>query len=157
HGEGEGGAEKAKGLFAATGVAAVLNFVRDGLELIPDALPRVGPLLGAHSLGKLTVQLNPSLLHLGAGALTGLRTAAWMAVGATVCWVGVVPWVVDHGYIVPKATASSYYLGGLAKWTMWPGVTMLVVSGITSFALKARSIVAALSTLRDIKRTAAGG
>lgn len=154
HGEGEGGAAKAKALFGATGLGALLNIVRDGMEWIPDALPKAGPLLGAHSLGKLTLQLNPSLLHIGAGALIGLRTTLWMAIGATICWAGVVPWVVDHGFIVPKEAAPSYYLGGLAKWTMWPGVTMLVVSGVTSFALKAKSIVAALRSLGDIKRTA---
>jgi OPT family oligopeptide transporter len=155
HGEGEGGAQKAKALFAASGLAAVVNFLRDGLEWIPDGLPKVGPLLGAHTMGKLTLQLNPSLLLLGAGALIGLRTTLWMAIGSTVCWAVLVPFVVDHGIIVPKAAAASYYAGGLAKWTMWPGVTMLVVGGITSFALKARSIVAALRSLGTLKKTLA--
>jgi OPT family oligopeptide transporter len=157
HGEGEGGAAKAKALFGAAGLGALLNFVRDGLEWIPDALPRAGLTIGAHAMGKLTLQLNPSLLNVGAGALIGLRTTAWMALGATVCWAGVVPWVIDHGFLVPKPGAANYYMGGLAKWTMWPGVTMLVVGSLASFAFRARSIVTALRSLSALKGSLAGG
>jgi OPT family oligopeptide transporter len=156
HGEGEGGAEKAKALFGAGFAGAVLNFVRGALELIPDSLPRVGALIGRHSMAKLTLSLDVSLLSVGAGALIGVRTAAWMAAGATVCWLGLVPWVADHGYVALNYDAPSYF-GKAAKWTMWPGVTMLVVSGITSFALRAKSIVAALRTLGTIKKTVAEG
>jgi OPT family oligopeptide transporter len=153
HGEGEGGAAKAKALFAASGLGAVVNLIRDGLEWIPESLPKVGPAVLGHSMSKLTLQGNVSVLLLGAGALIGLRTTLWMAIGATVCWVGLVPWVVDSGIIVPKPDAPTYYAAGLAKWTMWPGVTMLIVGGITGFALKARSIVAALRSLGSIKKS----
>src|SRR6185312_12355559 len=85
HGEGQDGAAKAKALFAATGLGAVVNFIRDGLEWIPESLPKVGPAVLGHSMGKLTLQGNVSVLMLGAGALIGLRTTLWMAIGATVC------------------------------------------------------------------------
>lgn len=150
YGEGTGGKEKAIGLFSATFAGAILSFVRGGLELIPDTLPRVGGFIGKHSMGKLTLGLDVSLLNLGAGALIGLRTTAWMAIGATICWVGVVPWAVDHGYVIPSDAAPNYF-GRAAKWCMWPGVTMLVVSGLLSFALKAKSIIKALQSLRTLK------
>jgi putative OPT family oligopeptide transporter len=150
YGEGTGGKEKAIGLFSATFAGAILSFVRGGLELIPDTLPRVGGFIGKHSMGKLTLGLDVSLLNLGAGALIGLRTTAWMAIGATVCWIGVVPWAVDHGYVIPNDAAPNYF-GRAAKWCMWPGVTMLVVSGLLSFALKAKSIIKALQSLRTLK------
>ena len=152
HGEGEGGAEKAKALFGATSVAALLCFLRDGRALIGDAIPKVGPLLGRHAMGALTLKLDLSLLELGAGALIGVRTTAWMAVGATVCWAGLVPWAVDNGYVTLNADAPTYF-SRAAKWTMWPGVTMLVVSGVTSFALRGKSIVAALRSLKTLKQT----
>lgn len=150
YGEGTGGKEKAIGLFSATFAGAILSFVRGGLELIPDTLPRVGGFIGKHSMGKLTLGLDVSLLNLGAGALIGLRTTAWMAIGATVCWIGLVPWAVDHGYVIPNDAAPNYF-GRAAKWCMWPGVTMLVVSGLLSFALKAKSIIKALQSLRTLK------
>lgn len=154
YGEGTGGKEKAVGLFSATFAGAILSFLRGGLELIPETIPRVGAFIGKHSFGKLTLGLDVSLLNLGAGALIGVRTTAWMAVGATICWVGVVPWAVDHGYVIPSDTAPNYF-GKAAKWVMWPGVTLLVVSGLISFALKTKSILQALQSIRTLK-TAVG-
>jgi uncharacterized oligopeptide transporter (OPT) family protein len=153
HGEGEGGQQKATALFSAAGLGAVLSFVRGGLELIPDTIPRVGAMIGKHSLGKLTLGLDISLLNLGAGALVGLRTTAWMAIGATICWGGLIPWAVDSGFVELNPAAPNYFGRG-ARWCMWPGVTMLVVSGLVSFALKAKSIVAALRSLGAIKAAA---
>lgn len=150
YGEGTGGKEKAAGLFSATALGAILSFLRGGLELIPDTLPRVGAFIGKHSFGKLTLGVDLSLLNLGAGALIGLRTTAWMAIGATICWVGIVPWTVDQGFVIPSDAAPNYF-GRAAKWVMWPGVTMLVVSGLLSFALKAKSIVVALKSIGSLK------
>jgi OPT family oligopeptide transporter len=156
HGEGEGGKEKAKALFGAAGAGAVMSFVRSGLEWIPESLPKVGPMIGGHTLAKLTLQLDISLLNLGAGALIGLRTAAWMAIGGTVAWAFIAPWAVNHGYVAVSATAPNYF-GKVAKWVMWPGVTMLVVSGLVSFALKARSIALALKSITTLKKAVAEG
>ncbi len=156
HGEGEGGAEKAKALFAATGLGALMNLLRDGFEIIPGALPKVGAAVGKYTMAKLTLVLDLSLLNIGAGALIGVRTTMWMAIGGTVCWLGLVPWVADHGYVTLNLAAPSFF-GKAAKWTMWPGVTMLVVSGVTSFALKARSIVAAIRSLGTLKQTVTEG
>jgi putative OPT family oligopeptide transporter len=156
HGEGEGGAEKAKALFGATGFGAVLCFIREGLEKIPDALPKVGPLIGGHTFAKLTLQVGVNSLYLGAGALVGLRTTAWMAVGGTLCWAVLIPWAIGHGYVVPNPDAPNYF-SKAAKWCMWPGVTMLVVSGLVSFALKAKSIVDALRSLGKLKQAVTEG
>jgi len=150
HGEGEGGKEKAAALFSAAGIGAVLSFFRSGLEWIPENIPRVGAMIGKHSFAKLTLGLDVSLLNLGAGALVGLRTTAWMAVGATICWGGLIPWAIDTGFVVPNPDAPTYFGRG-ARWCMWPGVTMLVVSGLVSFLLKAKSIVAALKSIRSLK------
>ncbi|MFT3774209.1 MAG: OPT family oligopeptide transporter [Minicystis sp.] len=155
HGEGEGGEQKAKALFGAGAAGAVLSFLRGGLELIPESLPKIGPMIGGHTMAKLTLQADLSLLNLGAGALVGLRTTIWMAVGATVCWAGLIPWAVNHGYVMTNPDAPNYF-SRAAKWCMWPGVTMLVVSGLVSFALKARSIVDAIRSLGAIKKTVAG-
>jgi OPT family oligopeptide transporter len=154
HGEGEGGAEKAKALFGATAAGGLLSLLRGGLELIPESLPKVGPLIFGHSMAKLTLQLDLSLLNLGAGALIGVRTTAWMAVGGTIAWLGIVPWAVDHHYIVANPDAPNYF-SRAAKWTMWPGVTMLVVSGVASFALRGKSIVRALRSLGTLRQSAA--
>lgn len=151
HGEGLGAATKAKALFGAGLLGALLNFVRGGLELIPESLPKVGPAVGGHSFAKLTLQGDMNLLSVGAGALIGLRTTAWMAVGATICWGGLVPWVVNRGYVAVPPSAPSYFSRAV-KWCMWPGVTMLVVASLVSFAFRARSIVQAFRGLKTLKR-----
>jgi OPT family oligopeptide transporter len=152
HGEGEGGAQKPKALFGATAAGGLLCLLRGGLELIPESLPKVGPAILGHSMAKLTLQLDLSLLNMGAGALIGLRTTAWMAIGGTIAWLGIVPWAIDHHYVVVNPDAPNYFGRGV-KWTMWPGVTMLVVSGLVSFALRGKSIVAALRTIGTIRRS----
>jgi OPT family oligopeptide transporter len=156
HGEGEGGAKKAKALFGATAAGGLLSLLRGGFELIPESLPKVGPLVLGHSMAKLTLQLDLSLLNMGAGALIGLRTTAWMAIGGSIAWLGIVPWAVDHHYIIVNPDAPNYF-SRAAKWTMWPGVTMLVVSGIASFALRGKSIVKALRTIGTLKQSVASG
>jgi OPT family oligopeptide transporter len=156
HGEGEGGAEKAKALGLAGGLGAVVSFLRGGLELIPESLPKIGPMIGGHTFAKLTLQLDLSLLNMGAGALVGLRTTAWMAIGGTICWAGLIPWVVNSGFVQLNPAAPNYF-GRAAKWCMWPGVTMLVVSGLVSFALKAGSIVTALRSLKTLKKAVSEG
>jgi putative OPT family oligopeptide transporter len=147
HGEGEGGRQKAAALFVSSVLGALLSFVRGHLGLVPGTVPQAGFMLGGHSLGKLTLGLDVNLLNLGAGALVGLRTTAWMAVGATICWAVLVPWSIGRGYVIPDPAAFNHFELA-SKWCMWPGVTMLVVGGLVSFALKGRSIVRAFGVLR---------
>lgn len=147
HGEGEGGREKALALFVSSVLGALTSFVRGHLGLIPGTVPHAGPLIGGQSFARLTLGLDLNLLNLGAGALVGLRTTAWMAVGATVCWAVLVPWAIGRGYVVPDAAAFNHFEVA-SKWCMWPGVTMLVVGGVVSFALKGRSFYRAFGALR---------
>jgi putative OPT family oligopeptide transporter len=150
HGEGAGGKDKAIALFSSGGLAAAVCFCRDLWEKIPAGVPAAGPLISTHTFGQLTLQLNPNMLFLGAGALIGVRICLWMAVGATVCWAVLMPWVADHQFVPIAADLPSYFARG-AKWCMWPGVTMLVVSGILSFVLKAKDIVRAIQSFKTLK------
>lgn len=154
HGEGAGGVQKAIALFGASGFAALITFLKDKLELFPATLPVVGPKLRGYAIGKLTLGVEPDMLLLGAGALIGLRTCMWMAIGATVCWVGFMPWVADADPPLLKLNFDApkfFGAGGGHKWLMWPGVTVLVVSGILGFAFKIPSLVRAFGSLKAIK------
>ncbi|UQA56188.1 OPT family oligopeptide transporter [Polyangium aurulentum] len=149
HGEGAGGRQRAAALFVSSALGALLSFVRGHLGLVPGTVPQAGFMLGGHSLGKLTLGLDVNLLNLGAGALVGLRTSAWMAVGATICWAGLVPWAIGRGYVLTDPAAFNHFELA-SKWCMWPGVTMLVVGGLVSFALQGRAIVRAFGVLRGM-------
>ncbi|WP_170319623.1 OPT family oligopeptide transporter [Polyangium spumosum] len=155
HGEGEGGTKKAVALMVAAGIGATLVFTRGVLGFVPDTVPFAFASLGALGLARLTLGLDMSLMTLGSGALVGLRTAAWMAVGATLCWAGVVPWAVGRGFVTPTPAAPNLY-GDAVGYCVWPGVAMLVVGGLVSFALKGGSIVTAMRSIGSIGAKAPG-
>ncbi|TKD13090.1 OPT family oligopeptide transporter [Polyangium fumosum] len=155
HGEGEGGAQKARALLWATGIGAALALGRGGLGVVPDTVPFAFASLGGMSLARLTLGLDVSLMTLGSGALVGLRTTAWMAVGAALCWTGVVPWALGRGIVTPTSDAPMLY-GNAVGFTVWPGVVMLVVGGLVSFALKGGSIAASVRSLGAMGAKAPG-
>ncbi|MDI1443141.1 OPT family oligopeptide transporter [Polyangium sp. 6x1] len=155
HREGESGAQKAVALLSATGIAAVLTLARGGLGLVPDAVPFAFASVGGMSLARLTLGLDVSLMTLGSGALIGLQTTAWMAVGAALCWAGLVPWALGRGVVTPTPGAPSLY-GDAVGFTVWPGVVMLVVAGLVSFALKGGSIVASVRSVGAMNAHAPG-
>src|SRR5262249_14186089 len=110
HGEGKSGPQKAAALFSAMVLGATVNLLREGFGLIPGMLPRAMGAVGKYSLGALTIGFDMSLLEIGMGGLIGLRTVVWMALGATICWAGLVPWALDRGYIIPLSGAPNHYL-----------------------------------------------
>ncbi|MDC3954469.1 OPT family oligopeptide transporter [Polyangium jinanense] len=156
HGEGEGGKQKAVALLAATAIGAALGLARGGLGFVPDAVPFAFASLGGMGLARLTMGLDVSLMTLGSGALVGLRTTAWMAAGATLCWVFVVPWALGRGLVTPTPNAPTLY-GDAVGFTVWPGVAMLVVGGLVSFALKGGSIATAFRSLGGAMGAKASG
>lgn len=155
HGEGTSGTQKAVALMAAAGLGAALAVVRGGLGFVPDTVPFVFAGIGGVSLARLTMGLDVSLMTLGSGALVGLRTTAWMAVGATLCWAGVVPWALGRGVVTPTPDTPNLY-GDAVTFCVWPGVAMLVVGGLVSFALKGGSIAAALRSIGQMTTKAPG-
>jgi uncharacterized oligopeptide transporter (OPT) family protein len=99
--------------------------------------------VGGYALGSLGLQLNTSLLMYGAGAIIGVRVGASMLAGAVFLWVGLGPWLADHGITSPGATIFK----SMTNWSVWPGVLMVIVAGLLNFALKWRTIASALGSL----------
>jgi uncharacterized oligopeptide transporter (OPT) family protein len=102
--------------------------------------------VGGYALGSLGLQLNTSLLMYGAGAIIGVRVGASMLAGAVFLWVGLGPWLADHGITSPGATIFK----SMTNWSVWPGVLMVIVAGLLNFALKWRTIASALGSLGRI-------
>lgn len=142
------GAEAAARLRLLLGGALVAG----GLKLV-DALvltlPRLAPPLtvpaaglwrgldpGGIAAGKLGFILDPSLLMLGFGAIIGLRAGLSLLLGAVLAWGVLGPALVARGWVPldPAAAAASLF-APLVEWLLWPGVTLMVVAGLTSFAL----------------------
>lgn len=104
------------------------------------ALEKAG--VSSVTFGNLGLSIEPTLLMYGVGAIVGIRTGVSMLFGALLSWGVILPWVLDNGWADPGAAdpSRSWFTPGL-KWLLWPGVTMMVTSALTSFSFSWRSIL----------------
>lgn len=135
---------------AAAGVASKLG------ELV-YSIPRwpVPGRLGDASLYNLGFALDPSLLMVGIGAIVGTRGAVSMFAGSVLAWGVLAPEVLARGWATPGAPDKVWFTP-LVAWLLWPGVTLMVVASLASFAFSWRSVLAALRGLGGGGPTAAG-
>ncbi len=142
--------QSARALSWAAIAAAVSQFWSDGLHLVSAALAPygLGSLVGRLNQATFgpawttrTVSLVWDPVFIAAGVLMGLRPAASILLGGTLCWCVWVPYLQHHGYI----TSSSYR--DLVQWTVWGGASCMVVSGLLALALQWRTVARALSGL----------
>jgi len=90
-----------------------------------------------------------SLLNVGSGMIIGLRITASMFLGGFIAWVIAPDWLVAHGYISEHAKRTEILLV-----VMWPGIAVLIAGGITTLALRWRSLA---STFRSLANSGASG
>lgn len=83
-----------------------------------------------------------SLLNVGSGMIIGLRITASMFIGAILAWVIAPQWLLEHGYIHEGARRTEILLT-----VMWPGIAVLIAGGITTLALRWRSLLATFRSL----------
>jgi putative OPT family oligopeptide transporter len=146
--EAEGG-RKAWALGAAGAFGALVAWFRDAhAKWMPFNLPGAPffpPLtIGGQPLARLTLGLEPSVILLGAGAIVGIRAGISLFVSALVCYGVVAPFVIADGYV-----AADVYR---QKWALWPGVGLLVSSGLTAFLWRWRTIGRALAGIGRLVR-----
>ena len=89
---------------------------------------------GGVSFANLGFAFDPSLLMLGFGAIIGLRAGISLLIGALAGWLILSPIAIANGWAEAGAANAAWY-GELVTWLLWPGVTLLVVSSLTSFIL----------------------
>jgi putative OPT family oligopeptide transporter len=87
---------------------------------------------------------EPTLMMYGVGMLVGPRVGTSLFLGSLVAWLWLAPLAFDHGWIPlgQNGTEELWYVAGL-KWLLWPGVSLMVFSALTSFAFSWRSVLAA--------------
>jgi putative OPT family oligopeptide transporter len=146
HTAGGDAEKKALGLSLGAIAGALVGWFREAhARWMPFNLPSLwtpeGVRLGGQPLERLTLGAELSLIMIGAGAIIGLRVGVSLLVGAVVCYGILGPWVLgqDPGWIDPNRYRQT--------WALWPGVGLLVTSGLTMFALRWRTVVRAFSNL----------
>ncbi len=150
-------ARSARGLTYGAIAAAVSQFWSDGLRLISARLEPWGlgalvdrfdrVVFGPVWIGR-TVTFLWDPIFIAAGVLMGIRPAASILLGGTLCWAVFVPIMQARGVI----TETGYR--GVVQWTLWGGVSCMVVSGLLAFALQWRSIARAFRGLTVLFRRA---
>jgi OPT family oligopeptide transporter len=138
--------QKAWGLTLSALAGAVIGWFREAhARWMPFNIPSMwtpeGVTLGGQPLARLSIGAECSLIMIGAGAIIGMRVALSLFVASIVCYGVIGPWVMgqDPAWIDPSKYRQT--------WALWPGVGLLVSSGLTMFFLRWRTIVRAFSNL----------
>lgn len=144
----------AKGHEALQRVRVLLSFgaVSAGLKLLSEFVVTVPKLMlpiawpvtaklqakGLTSISSVNLGfvLDPSLLMIGFGAIIGLRAGVSLLLGALLAWGLLGPWVLTQGWVeFGELEPAGFWFGAMVKWLLWPGVTLMVVASLASFAL----------------------
>ena len=151
HARGAEAGKKAWALGGASFFGAFVSWFRDAhAKWMPFNLPGEpfipAVTLGGQPLSRLSLGIEPSVILLGAGAIIGIRVGVSLLLSALVCYGIIGPYVLSHGFVGLEVYRQ--------KWALWPGVGLLVSSGLTAFLWRWRTIVRALGTVgRLIKGT----
>jgi uncharacterized oligopeptide transporter (OPT) family protein len=148
HGHDEGSRGKARYLGLAGLVGAVIAFWRDAkASWLAWNLPSKLSLpftLGGKPAGAWTLSLDLSLLLIGAGALVSFKTGWSMLLGAVLTYGFLAPEMVGRG-IIPEVTYKA-----INAWALWTGASVLVSSGLLSFAFQWRSVAKSFKALSGL-------
>jgi putative OPT family oligopeptide transporter len=146
HSKGGDAQQKALGLTIGAVLGAVIGWFREAhARWMPFNIPGMwtpeGVKIGGQPLERLTIGAELSLIMIGAGAIIGIRVGVSLLVASVVCYGVLGPWVMgqEPAWIDPNRYRQS--------WALWPGVGLLVSSGLTMFFLRWRTIARAFSNL----------
>ncbi len=143
HSKSMDAARRLRALLGAAGFAGAIKLIVDlgavGPRFaLPFSVPAWATLRAAAPAGvtfsNLGIAFDPSLLMLGFGAIIGLRAGISLLIGALIGWVALSPIAIANGWAQAGAADAMWY-EPLVTWLLWPGVTLLVVSSLTSFIL----------------------
>ena len=90
--------------------------------------------LGRVSWRALGLEIQPSLLLLGFGAIVGPRVGISLLIGTVIAWMALPGPLLAQGWAQPALGDAGWYTVML-EWLLWPGVSLMVAGALTSFAL----------------------
>jgi len=93
-----------------------------------------GATINGSPAGVYSFALDPTLLMVAVGGLLGIRTCISLLLGAVLGWGIIGTQLVSSG-TTPAERAK------IGEWLLWPGVTLMVIASLVSFAFSAPAIV----------------
>lgn len=147
HAKGDEANQKARALGVSGLIGGVVAWFRDAGKpfSIPGHLEFPGIFHG-FPLAKWTVNFEMSTIMIAAGSIIGWRVAWSLMLGACINYLVLAPWMVDLGAI----PADKLGYRAIVGWSTWAGASLMVASGLTSFAMQWKTVVRAISGLSSI-------
>jgi uncharacterized oligopeptide transporter (OPT) family protein len=136
HSAGDEAKRKAMSLAGAGGVGGLLALLKDGLHKIPENFIPASTINGV-KFSQLTIGFEFSSIMIAAGAIMGMRAAVSLLLAGIACYGILGPYVINEGWCDPNRFRQT--------WALWPGVGLLVTSGLTVFFLRWRTIARAFA------------
>ncbi len=137
--------KQARGLGIAGLLGALVTFARANtfawypkILRIPEMLQIPGTIAGQR-LAQWTISWEMSLIMIGAGAIIGIRVAWSMLVGGLFNYAYLGPMMYERGVI------KQLGYQGIVSWSLWGGTSVMLASGLLSFAFQWRTIGRAFS------------
>ncbi len=172
--EGESAVRKARALVDSLIVGGVWGLLRS-FAVIPDTIPFGGSVaVGTGSTAKVVslkamgIAFEPSLLMTAAGLIMGMRVCLTMLIAAIFNSFILAPLMLN---LPDWSDGTKHFMGHIevaigdgdvitavkvTRWSLWLGTSLLVSSGLTSFALSWRTILNAFSSFGKKQDLAVG-
>lgn len=99
-------------------------------------------------LSRYAIGFEASTIFIAAGALMGIRVGVSMLAGMVIFFGVLGPWM-DHLGVLDYSKGEGPFRT-VVSWTLWPAVALMVMAGLTNFALRWRLIARALGELKAI-------
>ncbi len=152
HASGDEAARKARALGIAGGLGALVAWVRDATFTfmpwnMPSSVPFGSLAVQGIPLTRLTMSWDMGLIMIAAGAIIGFKVAWSMLLGAIVNYLLMVPSAIHRGDIVALNAGAGIGFRDITRWSLWTGVSMMVVSSIVMLFLNGGAILRAFSGL----------
>lgn len=149
-GGGEEGAKQSRALLLAAAFAATLTWLRDAKASwmpfnVPSAIALPFSIAGRRA-AEWTLAIKTEVVLVGVGALISFRTTWSMLLGGLLTYGALAPSLVAQGLVKQVSYKA------IVSWTVWPGASMLVAAGLTSFAFDWRSVARSFSSLAQMAR-----
>jgi putative OPT family oligopeptide transporter len=159
HSRGGAALLKARALGLAGLLGAGVAWLRDATFTfmpwnLPAALSFGNLSVSGIPLAGLTLRWDMGLITLGSGALIGFRVGWSLLLGALLNYLVLVPMMARAGIIAATDPARGLGFGDIARWSLWTGVPVMVVSSFVTLAFGWRTIGRAFSGLAPRRRTA---
>ena len=124
---------RARGLLLAAAAAALIAWLRDRWELLPQMVALPLSIAGV-AASELALGVSVSPLMFATGLISGLRVGVSMLLGGVIGWLVLLPLLIERGVI---AGADH---GAATGWLLWPAVALVLSSSLTSLAAQWRTI-----------------